>query len=161
MVRRRWLSWAVLLGVAATLAVVSGVTAQVARADDPTAVELVGDWFGNLTTPVGTTVPVELQVLSAENRRFTWRALEDFGPGVGFAKVATGYGTVSASGESQIKGDGLAGNLAGLAEISAHGIVQGTPGSLTANFGFRGMNTDGTKINGAIILVLQPAPESG
>jgi hypothetical protein len=48
-----------------------------------------------------------------------------------------------------------------LPQLSAHEIVRGSRGSMTADFEFRGMNNDGTKVNGAIILVLQPPPEPG
>ena len=95
-------------------------------------------------------MPVELQILSAENRRFEWNALENFGSG--FMEVATGDGTISASGEGQIKGEGVPNNPAGLLRISAHGNVEGPPGSMTADFDFPGMNLDGTMITGMITL---------
>ncbi len=145
---------ALLLAVA--VACLAGMTAGTARADDPTAVELIGNWFGQLTTPVGS-VPVELQVLSAEHRRFEWSALEDFGGG--FVEVATGDGTLSASGQGQIHGDGAPGNPAGLLEIKAHGSVQGPAGAMTAGFDFRGRNVDGTTIAGMITLAQGERPK--
>ena len=126
-----------------------GVGAQAARADDPTAVELVGTWFGELATPAGA-VPVELQIPSADNRRFEWIALEDFG--AGFVTVAAGDGTLSESGNGQINGDGIPGNPAGLRKIFAHGDVTGPAGTMTAVFDFHGINTDGTMFAGTITL---------
>lgn len=128
---------------------VVGTGTQAARADDPTAVELIGDWFGELATPLGS-LPVELQIPSADNRRFEWVALENFG--AGFATVAIGDGTLSESGNGQINGDGIPGNPAGLFEIFAHGDVTGPADALTAAFDFHGINTDGTMIAGTITL---------
>jgi hypothetical protein len=143
----------VLLAALVVLAAAAGVGTQAARADDPTAVELVGTWFGELATPAGA-VPVELQVPSADNRRFEWVALEDFG--AGFVTVATGDGTLSESGNGQINGDGIPGNPAGLRKIFAHGDVAGPVGAMSAAFDFRGINIDGTMITGMITLSQRP-----
>lgn len=154
--RLRGFRWLPLLALAVGLAIVSGFGATAARADDPTAVELVGTWFGEQTTPLGV-VPVELQIGPTKNRRFAWVALENFGNGP--VEVATGLGTISESGEGQIKGDGVPGNPAGLLRISAHGQVRGHPGLFTADFTFHGLNLDGSMVDGTI--TLQQRNETG
>jgi hypothetical protein len=99
-------------------------------------------WFGNLGR-----VPIELHIVSQVNRRFEW-CVEVAG-----IEIAMGDGTISASGQGEIKGEGLPGNPLGLAEIFAHGMIIGPPGAMTADFDFHGKNTDGSMIDGMIVLV--------
>ena len=139
-----------LVAAVVAIAAMSGIGAGTARADDPTAVELVGNWFGTLVTADGS-VRVELMIRSPANRRFEWLALEDFGRGL--MPVATGVGTIAAMGRGEINGYGLPDNPAGLLRIAAHGMVQGPPGSMTADFEFRGKNVDQSSIIGVLRLV--------
>jgi hypothetical protein len=143
---RKWAAWAVALCAAGTLAIVSGIGAGAARADGDQLPNLADTfWFGSLET-AGASVPVELDILSQENRRFMWVVF------VGGIETAMGDGTISASGQGSIKGEGMAGNPVGLAEIFAHGMITGSPGSMTADFDFHGRNMDGSMIDGMIML---------
>jgi hypothetical protein len=140
------------IALAATVIAVAGVlalTTSPARADDPTAVELNGNWFGNIVLADGS-VRVELQIRAVGLRRFEWLALEDFGGG--FMDVAIGDGTIADMGQGEINGDGLPDNPAGLLRIEAHGMVEGPPGSMTADFMYRGKNVDGSSIIGVLRL---------
>jgi hypothetical protein len=148
-------TWVALVATVVALAALLAAGAGPARADDPTAVELVGNWFGTMDTPLGP-VGVELQIRAPENRRFEWLALENFG--AGFMDVAIGDGTIAAMGQGEINGVGIPGNPAGLLRIEAHGMVEGPPGSMTADFMYRGKNVDNSSIIGVLRLVKQERP---
>jgi hypothetical protein len=106
------------LATGVAVAALSGIGAGAASADDPTAVELVGNWFGTMDTPFGP-VGVELQIGAPQNRRFEWLALENFGAVAGFMDVAMGDGTIAAMGQGEINRVGIPGNPAGLLRIEA------------------------------------------
>jgi hypothetical protein len=163
MERRTARVWLVLVSIVVAIAAASGTSAAAAKGDDPTAVELVGNWFGTLDTPQGA-VGVELQMRKAgpgptgaqDDRRFEWLALENFG--AGFVDVAMGDGTIAAMGQGEINGVGIPGNPAGLLRIEAHGVVEGPPGSMTADFMYRGKNVDNSSIIGVLRLVKEERP---
>jgi hypothetical protein len=141
--QRSWRAGAVVLAAAAAMA--AGATSG-ASAGGVQMPNLAGtSWFGTLQTPAAS-LPVDLEILSQDNRRFMWTAL------VAGVPAAMGDGTISASGQGSIKGDGVPGNPVGLAEIFAHGMIEGPPGAMDADFDFHGKNVDSSMIAGMIVL---------